>query len=202
MMSHQDRDLLVDRALRQALRAPDAATVTEACLDAETMAAWMDGGLPDAAQAAAQAHIAECARCRALAGAMARAELATPALATIGRSRRWLGWAIPLTTAAIIVIAALLPRRPVAPAPAAQPQESAAQPRARTAAPVEPKVMAEAPLRDKLEREESLAKREDAKKSFEKKDQADFQSTDPSVRWRVHEDRIERSTDSGATWLP
>jgi hypothetical protein len=113
MTEASDKDALVDRALRQALRAPDAADVTRHVLDAERMAAWMDGGLPDAEQTAAQAHIAGCARCRALAGAMARAELATPALSTIGQSRRWIGWAIPLATAAVIVIAALLPRRPV-----------------------------------------------------------------------------------------
>jgi len=185
----------------------------------------MDGGLPDAAPATAQAHIAGCARCRALAGAMARAELATPTPASLGQSRRWLGWAIPLTTAAVIVIAAILPRKPVTPvtpapapvAPVAQPQDSSvtqaqasapdtqraqkAPARARMAQPVEPKLMADAPLADKVARDEDLAKREDAKKNAEHKDRAlVVRSTDPAVQWRAIDTRVERSIDLGNTW--
>ena len=61
----------VHRLLTQALReetAPDAAN----CLDAETVAAWMDGVLPADVLAAAEGHAAGCARCQAVLSAMAR----------------------------------------------------------------------------------------------------------------------------------
>ena len=61
----------VHRLLTQALReetAPDAVN----CLDAETVAAWMDGVLPADVLAAAEGHAAGCARCQAVLSAMAR----------------------------------------------------------------------------------------------------------------------------------
>ena len=61
----------VHRLLTQTLReetAPDAAN----CLDAETVAAWMDGVLPADVLAAAEGHAAGCARCQAVLSAMAR----------------------------------------------------------------------------------------------------------------------------------
>ena len=61
----------VHRLLTQTLReetAPDAVN----CLDAETVAAWMDGVLPADVLAAAEGHAAGCARCQAVLSAMAR----------------------------------------------------------------------------------------------------------------------------------
>ena len=61
----------VHRLLTQALReetAPDAVN----CLDAETVAAWMDGVLPADVLAASEGHAAGCARCQAVLSAMAR----------------------------------------------------------------------------------------------------------------------------------
>ncbi len=61
----------VHRLLTQTLReetAPDAVH----CLDAETVAAWMDGVLPADVLAAAEGHAAGCARCQAVLSAMAR----------------------------------------------------------------------------------------------------------------------------------
>ena len=41
-------------------------TTDRHCLDAETVAAWMDGGLDAAGVAAAEAHASTCERCQAL----------------------------------------------------------------------------------------------------------------------------------------
>ena len=51
--------------------APPARRRRDACLDAETLGAWTDGGLDPAAMAAAEAHVSNCARCQALVGTMA-----------------------------------------------------------------------------------------------------------------------------------
>ncbi|MBZ5559321.1 MAG: zf-HC2 domain-containing protein [Acidobacteriia bacterium] len=40
------------------------------CLDAETMAAWVDRALPAAEAAAAEAHVADCARCQQMLAAL------------------------------------------------------------------------------------------------------------------------------------
>src|SRR5262245_66254125 len=66
----QDRDAAVERLLRQAMR--DDARPVGPCLDADTLAAWTDGGLSGQALAAAEAHAASCVRCQAVLAAMAR----------------------------------------------------------------------------------------------------------------------------------
>jgi hypothetical protein len=82
--------------------APDAAE----CLDAEAVAAWMDGALPAEALAAAESHAAGCARCQAVLSAMARTEPPVarqswwPASLTI----RWLVPAAAAATAAALWI--------------------------------------------------------------------------------------------------
>jgi hypothetical protein len=74
------------------------------CLDAETLAAWMDGGLTGAALADVQAHVAGCERCQMLLGAMGQTRAAAPASDLVPASRRWLAWAVPLTAAATAVV--------------------------------------------------------------------------------------------------
>jgi len=98
--SSHDRDQSIERLLRQSFRTPPQ-DVTDACLDAETLAAWMDRSLVGAALEVAQSHVADCSRCRAIVGAVARAEAAVPAIAPA--SRRWSSWLVPLTAAAAAV---------------------------------------------------------------------------------------------------
>jgi len=98
--SSHDRDQSIERLLRQSFRTPEA-DVTDSCLDAETLAAWMDGSLFGPALEVAQSHVADCSRCRAVVGAVARAEAAVPATAPV--SRRWSTWLVPLTAAAAAV---------------------------------------------------------------------------------------------------
>jgi len=78
----------------------DHAHLTDSCLDAETMAAWADGGLSGEALESVQAHVADCARCQALAGALARIEAAAPSVQPSRYTRGWLAWLVPLTAAA------------------------------------------------------------------------------------------------------
>jgi len=118
-----DRDRRVERLLRQWLKTPRR-TAPAACLDAETIAAWVDGGLSGDALAMARSHAGDCARCQALLGALARTEssVAQPAPAP----RRWLWWALPLTagaTAVALWVAVPADRgAPATPPPAAQEQ--------------------------------------------------------------------------------
>ena len=112
-----NRNQSVERLLRQSFKAPQHGT-TDSCLDAETIAAWMDGGLSGAALEIAQSHVADCARCRAVVGEVVRAEAAVLP-ATVPIRRRWPAWLVPLTAAAAAVaIWVAVPGNPGGPAPA------------------------------------------------------------------------------------
>jgi Photosynthesis system II assembly factor YCF48/Putative zinc-finger len=100
---------LLRDALDEAASAPSAA-----CLDAPTLAAWMDGTLTRAERATVETHAAGCTRCLALVAAMARTEPPAP------ERRRWrfpLVW-VPLATlaAALIVVRLVLVERQPPPA--------------------------------------------------------------------------------------
>jgi hypothetical protein len=73
------------------------------CLDAETLAAWMDGGLTTAALEDVRAHVADCERCQALVGAIGRTRAAIPASEPQRAPRRWLMWSVPLAAAATAI---------------------------------------------------------------------------------------------------
>ena len=83
---------------------------TAACVDAETLAAWVDEGLPKAEAAAVEMHLAECERCTAMVATFAR----TIPDATVAESlwTRWhLRWLVPLATAATVAaVWVLVPR--------------------------------------------------------------------------------------------
>ena len=102
MNADHDRDRALDQALKTMLGRADAAPTTSACLDAEALGAWMDGGLDAQSMAMAEAHAANCARCQALIGTLARA---TPAVAAKSASpvRLWRWWLAPLAAGAAAV---------------------------------------------------------------------------------------------------
>jgi hypothetical protein len=100
--SSREREESVERLLRQSLKAPQSGGVTDGCLDAETFAAMLDGGLSATALNAAHAHLADCARCQSLMGAMALIDSATPAEPKRS-TLAWLKWAVPLSAAAAVV---------------------------------------------------------------------------------------------------
>ncbi|HTL01153.1 MAG TPA: zf-HC2 domain-containing protein [Vicinamibacterales bacterium] len=78
--------------------------ITESCLDAETLAAWVDGGLTAPELARVHTHVAGCARCQALVGTLARINVAAPADRPQASLFRWLGWLAPFAAAAAAVI--------------------------------------------------------------------------------------------------
>ncbi len=141
-MTHDaDRDRAVDRLLRQSLQGLGSETASEACLNAETLAAWADGALAGEAAAAAAAHAADCSRCLAMLSAVVRT---TPPPAAIAPWWTRLGaarWLVPLTaTAAAVVIWVAGSRTPTPPQGAAMPsgrdEVSAVVPQQPGAAPV------------------------------------------------------------------
>ena len=73
------------------------------CLDAETLAAWFDGGLSGAALEEVRSHVATCTRCQALVGAIGRTRAAVPAPQPERNPRWWLAWAVPAAAAATAV---------------------------------------------------------------------------------------------------
>jgi hypothetical protein len=103
------------------------------CLDAETLAAWFDGGLRGAALENVRAHVAGCGRCQLLLGAMGTTRAAVPVPQPERAPRRWLAWAVPLAAAAtaIAVWVAIPEQRnvpAVAPATAPEATQEAALP--------------------------------------------------------------------------
>ena len=145
-----------------------SAASPDACLDAETLAAWADGTLNAQAATAVEAHASSCARCMAVVAAMERTAPAvrvrhawTPA--------RLFRWAAPVTAAATaIAIWVLVPNRP-ATLPVAAPAEESQASGARAddrylylcGASVPPSTQnAESPAKDELQlRQESPAPR-------------------------------------------
>ncbi|MDH4065995.1 MAG: zf-HC2 domain-containing protein, partial [Acidobacteriota bacterium] len=90
-----------DRGLEALLRRQGhGAGPSEGCLDAETLAAWADGGLDETSRAAAEAHTAGCSRCQALLASIVRTEPApVPSAAPSLWERMGFRWLVPLTAA-------------------------------------------------------------------------------------------------------
>jgi len=127
--SAPERDASVERLLRQTLRVPGDAPLTGACLDPETLAAWADGGLSGPPLELAQSHVTGCPRCQTLLGTLTRIHTAVPTPPAERASPRWLPWFVPLTAAAVGIIAVSLwislPRNAVVPLP--QPMQERTQ---------------------------------------------------------------------------
>ena len=98
-----DRDATIDRLLAgRATRS--SGNSTDACLDADTLAAWADGALDAGALAAAEAHAADCARCQAMLAAMARTAPLAPAQGVAPWWKPAFRWLVPLTAAAAALL--------------------------------------------------------------------------------------------------
>ncbi|HUR35758.1 MAG TPA: hypothetical protein VM032_18265 [Vicinamibacterales bacterium] len=109
MNTPRERDRVLDQWLRRSRLEPD--TVADACLDAETAAAWVDGALDGQRLDDVQVHVADCARCQALMASLASttpAKSGTAALPDTSSWRRWLTWAVPMTAAATALIAVVV----------------------------------------------------------------------------------------------
>jgi anti-sigma factor RsiW len=112
MEKKNDRDASVDRLIPRTLKGRADAVPDEACLDAETLAAWADGALDAREQARAEAHAADCARCQAMLAAMVRTAPPPSQAAASWWRFPALGWLVPLTVAAMaLVIWVAVPNR-------------------------------------------------------------------------------------------
>jgi hypothetical protein len=114
-MNNTDRD----RAIEALLRSRRADESGAACIDAESLAAWMEGGLPADMRARVEQHAADCARCQALLASMART---APEL----EDRQWwrtamTKWVVPvaaMATALVVWVAVGRNSSPSTPPPA------------------------------------------------------------------------------------
>jgi hypothetical protein len=95
----RDRDQSIEHLLRQVLTRAPAPASAEACLDAETIAAWNAGTLPRTESATIEGHVAGCSRCQALIAILIRTTPEPPAPERIWH-RFGLRWLVPLATAA------------------------------------------------------------------------------------------------------
>jgi hypothetical protein len=85
-----------------------------ACIDAETLAAWADGGLPRAEAALVETHLADCERCTAMVATFARTIPDAPIAEPLWK--RWhLRWLVPVATAATVAAFWVLVPRPESP---------------------------------------------------------------------------------------
>lgn len=98
-----DRDRAVEELLRRSLRDGAGASRPKLCLDAETLAAWVDGDLKAAETAAAEAHVSGCARCQAMLAALVRATPAVDERLPWWRRGWVVGSLVPLTAGAIAI---------------------------------------------------------------------------------------------------
>ena len=130
MAGEGERDLWLGPTLRHWPTAP-----SDPCVDAEALAAWVEGKL-DAKQASAvELHASDCPHCMAMLASMERT---TPVAEEPKRSGSLLRWLVPLAAAATaIAIWIAVPNRPVTQVPSASvpaasaPQQSASQESAR-----------------------------------------------------------------------
>jgi Photosynthesis system II assembly factor YCF48 len=91
------RDESIERLLRSARPGEPARGTPGPCLDAETLAAWVDGGLNSNQVRQAELHVSSCARCQAMVAATMTSAPMTAAGAEEQPARRpVLGWLMPL----------------------------------------------------------------------------------------------------------
>jgi hypothetical protein len=218
----------MDPLLRRTARAGGDTRPPGACLDAETLAAWADGGLPAAQRALVEAHVADCDRCLAMAGAMATT--APPTAEAEGPTWSPIRWLLPLTTAAVAVTAWLVVRPAEPPTISTAPVSDAAE----MAKPTETLSGAETELRERAEsrRADQPAPqrkaapppadptapptaaavppaqpvgelKDERQQAFARSAQLSgvILSPDPNIRWRLRGSVVERTTDGAASWV-
>jgi hypothetical protein len=113
----------------------DSQATPSACIDAETLAAWADGGLSKAEAALVEVHLADCERCTAMLATFARTIPELPAAESLWT--RWhLRWLVPVATAATVAALWVLVPSPESPQIATLKSERTIAPQAP--APAEP----------------------------------------------------------------
>ena len=92
-----------DRAIEALLRNQPPQAVGEPCLEAETLAAWVDGGLTDEEVALAEVHLAACSQCQAMLAVIAKGSPMAPSPEPWWRRSWGLGLLVPLTAGAAAI---------------------------------------------------------------------------------------------------
>jgi hypothetical protein len=111
-------------------------------LDAETVAAWMDGGLDATSLAAAEAHASNCQRCQALLATVAKT---LPERETKSVFPLWKWWLAPIAaTAAAVTLWIVVPHDAMRPASVTRETEMAQKDSAPAVEAVAPPAVAEA----------------------------------------------------------
>ena len=126
MNPQSERDSSIERLLRESLATSHGTPETGSCLDAEMLAAWVDGGLAGGQLVAAQEHVAGCSACQATLAALVRTtptELVAEPWWRRALSARWLVPVAAMATALAIWV--VVPREEFM-RPAEQPQTTAA----------------------------------------------------------------------------
>ena len=142
-----DRDQTIERMLQRTKPRADSVP-SGVCLDADTLAAWADGGLTADELAAAGDHVSDCSHCQAMLAAMVRSAPAE-AIAEPWWRRRWtLGVLVPVTAAAAaLVLWTVVPRddrrASIEQAPAQVKADAPSPPAAREPQRAEPPALAE-----------------------------------------------------------
>ena len=136
-----NRDRKLELALKRELRAagtPDR----DACVDAETLGAWADGGLDAVQMAIVESHVAGCGRCQAIVGVTARSAPAPAVSEVPAGASLWKWWLAPIAAgAAAVTLWMVVPQETIQapPAPVAE---------ASIDAPAESQAVGNAPARD------------------------------------------------------
>jgi hypothetical protein len=132
------RNRSIEILLRQRRESDVVSDVSPQCLDAETLAAWVEGALAGGALTDAEKHAASCARCQALLASMARTMPEADARA--GWQILSAKWLVPVAAVATALLVWISVGQSPEPAPKAAPPAvaPAASPRASAAGPVEP----------------------------------------------------------------
>lgn len=149
-----------------------------ACVDAETLAAWADSGLPKAEAAAVEMHLADCERCTAMVATFARTIPHAPVAEPLWT--RWhLRWLVPLATAATVAALWVLVPRPESPqttlgrAPTTESQAAAAADAAQPTTTGETKEQEARTAPAPSKPADALAKREESPQQFADEQRAD-----------------------------
>jgi hypothetical protein len=106
----QDRDHLLDHTLKHGLNSAAAWSAESECLDAETLAAWADGGLDRQQAALTETHLSNCGQCQELLAALTQTLPATGTKAT-SATTHWRWWMVPMTAAAAVALWMVVPNQ-------------------------------------------------------------------------------------------
>jgi len=102
------RNDLLDHTLKHGLSSAAAWGPETDCLDAETLAAWVDGGLDRHQAALTEAHLSNCGHCQELLAALSRV-LPPAAGQNLGTAAAWRWWLVPMTAAAAVGLWMVMP---------------------------------------------------------------------------------------------